>query len=205
MWKNSRIQLGFEPKTFRILVRRSYHWATWTPGRRGAEDKLHKQHRQEASAKFQLILTLEMEIHRQESELYISYQYHHKLMQLVIYDSWNTKWKQQKRTLFDSAMYNGLHFLERKMFRWLMVRCSTGSWLWVPVRYPHHTVMHYDPAWQPLDSLRTRLYTMNSGTSWYSSLMILLASLQMGAVELGGWMYTVVVLFWLVQVYDYHV
>ena len=35
--------------------------------------------------------------------------------------------------------------------------------------------------------------------------MILLASLQMGAVELGGWMYTVVVLFWLVQVYDYHV
>ena len=40
--KKSRIQLGFEPKTFWILVRHSYHQATWTPGR-GAEDKLHKQ------------------------------------------------------------------------------------------------------------------------------------------------------------------
>ena len=46
------------------------------------EDKLHKQHCEEASAKFQLILTLEMEIHRQESELYISYQYCKHLTQL---------------------------------------------------------------------------------------------------------------------------
>ena len=57
MKQNSRIQLGFEPKTFWILVRRSYHWATWTPGRR-AEDKPHKQHFLEASAEFQLTLTL---------------------------------------------------------------------------------------------------------------------------------------------------
>ena len=38
-----RIQLGFKPKTFWILVRCSYHWVTWIISR-GMEDKLHKQH-----------------------------------------------------------------------------------------------------------------------------------------------------------------
>ena len=54
--KKSGIQLEFEPKTS-LLVRRSCHWATRTHGR-GVEDKLHKQHCLEASAEFQLILTL---------------------------------------------------------------------------------------------------------------------------------------------------
>ena len=49
-----------------------------------------------------------------------------KSKMVIIYDSWNTEWKQHKRTLFDSAMCNGLHFPERKMFR-----CSAGSWFWV--------------------------------------------------------------------------
>ena len=43
---------GIWTKTW-ILVRNSYHQATWTPGR-GAEDKLHKQHCLESSAKLQL-------------------------------------------------------------------------------------------------------------------------------------------------------
>ena len=50
--KKNRIQLGFKPKTFWILVRCSR-----TPGR-GVEDKLHIHHCLEASAEFQLILTL---------------------------------------------------------------------------------------------------------------------------------------------------
>ena len=47
--KKIGIQLGFETKTFWILVRRFG---------REAEDKLHKQNYLEASAEFQLILTL---------------------------------------------------------------------------------------------------------------------------------------------------
>ena len=41
---------------------------------------------------------------------------------VITYDSWNTKWKQQ-RTLLDSAMHNELHFSERKKFMaivWLL-------------------------------------------------------------------------------------
>ena len=49
---------GLKSKTFWILARWSYQWATWTPGR-GVEDKLHKQHCLEGSAKFQLILVNE--------------------------------------------------------------------------------------------------------------------------------------------------
>ena len=77
--KKSGIHLGFEPKTFWILVRSSLPlshldpwerrplpdfisqlWRIWEwPGEaRGAEDKLRKQHCLEASAEVQLILTL---------------------------------------------------------------------------------------------------------------------------------------------------
>ena len=55
--KKSGVQLGFEPRTFWILVRCSYHWAAGILGR-GVEDRLHKQHCLEASAEFQLIFTL---------------------------------------------------------------------------------------------------------------------------------------------------
>ena len=56
--KKSGIQLGFEPKTFWILVRHTHHWTTWMDSARGAEDLLHKQDCLQASAEFQLILTL---------------------------------------------------------------------------------------------------------------------------------------------------
>ena len=60
---------------------------------------------------------LEMKKYRQTSELYTS----QKLTQPEGDDSWNIEWEQQG-TLFDSVMYNALHFLERKMSR-----CSTRS------------------------------------------------------------------------------
>ena len=68
----SRIQLEFEPKTFWILVRRSYHSATWTPGR-GAEDKLHNHHCQKTSAKFQQLILILSELDWTETSFMSTY------------------------------------------------------------------------------------------------------------------------------------
>ena len=57
---------------------------------------------------------LEIKKHRQTSEPFIGSLSSQKLTQLEDDDSWNIEWQQQG-TLFDSVMYNALHFLERKM------------------------------------------------------------------------------------------
>ena len=51
---HEKFRLGFELKTFWILVRRSCHWTS----SQGVEEKLHMQHCLEVSAELQLILTL---------------------------------------------------------------------------------------------------------------------------------------------------